>query len=165
LLDTNDDLFVVPEMALAKVPLNSTHVRLVNFYDAAQGLRIYLTHGRTDSVTEIPCRFVRDAKGAADLVSTHAFAGLTKQVRAEKPFPERKVGVVEYGSGRHRKLVAASIAVVLVALHNLRDFARSAARAKNVVRPTQRLKVCTASVFTVELFDQAAKVYGVHYDL
>src|SRR5437763_1898469 len=79
---------------------------------------------------------------------------LDHEIDRQEPLPERQVGIVEDRSARHRKLIAAGVAIVLIALDNVRNALARAARALHAVRPAQRDEMFAATFFAAEFFDQ-----------
>ena len=143
--------------------MTTSDVGLVNFNRPCHRLRVHFFHGRANSVAKKPSRLVADSQSAAELIRAHPLLGFAEQVGAEKPLPQGKVRVIKDGSGGHRELVAASIAVVLVALENLRNLGRQAARAGHLIWPAESFKVGTAAIFALESFNQRYQIYGVHH--
>lgn len=164
LLDAdNASLMVAATLILLAASLPAD-ICLIHLHDAVQRLRINFLHRRPNPVAEVPCRLVGDAEGPFKLVGAHALLGFAEQVDTQKPLPQREMGVVEDGASRHGKLIAASITVILVALHDPRNLVRFAARAHNAISPAKRLKVSAALVLRAKFFDQGAKINGVCHD-
>jgi len=163
LFNADYDLFVGLCFVARSHAFFAADIGFIDLYDAVQRCWVDFLHRSADTMAQIPRRLVRDAQRALELVRAHAFLGLAQQVDTEKPLPQWQVRIVEDRSGSHRELVAASIAVKLIALYDLRNLVRIAARASNLIRPAQSLKVSSASIFAVELLNQSAKVNGVHY--
>jgi len=144
--------------------LFAANVGLVHLYNAIQRPRINFLHRRTDTVTEIPCRLVGNAQHPFKLVGAHSLAGLAEQVDAEEPLPEWQVGIIEDRSGSDGKLVAAFVAIELIALCHLRNLARFATGAHNLIRPAKCFKVFAALLFAAELLNEGAKINGAFHD-
>src|ERR1039458_6088939 len=100
LLDSDYDLFGFLASVDALPSLLAAHVSLIDLHNAIQRFRIDLLHRGAYPVTEIPRRLVRHAQSPLDLISAHALAGLAEQVDAEKPLPERKMGIVKDRASR-----------------------------------------------------------------
>ena len=81
----------------------------VNFHDSKErrAIKRLISHRLADSVAEIPSRFVGNAKRSFHLVSGNALFRLTHEVDGNKPFSQRKVGIMHDGSSRNAELVAA----------------------------------------------------------
>ena len=114
-------------------------------------------------MAEVPGRLVGDAESPLDLVRAHALPGLAEQVDAQKPLPQRQMGVVEDRPCRHRELVPASIAVELVPLRNLGGLPRATAGACRPLRPAKGLKVLAALFLAAKLLNQSTEINGVFH--
>lgn len=68
--------------------------------------RISRSRCRTDTMAEIPCRFIAHSKGPLDLVGAHAFACLAGRVSSGEPLDERQVEVVKDRIGGDSELVS-----------------------------------------------------------
>ena len=103
---SNNDAFVAP-VTVADALLSTTYPSFIHLNLAAQFRRIGFGHGIADAVAEIPRGLVRDPDGSLDLVGRDAFLRLNHQVDGEKPFPQRKMAIMEDSACRHGKMVAA----------------------------------------------------------
>src|SRR5205823_3638526 len=118
-------------------------IGLIDFNNSAQKLAVNLTHGRTDAMAEIPSCLVSNAKRPLHLKRTHAFFRFCHQIDCKEPFRERKVSVVKDRAASYGKLIATSVAVILVALRDCRNALRLTARTSNTVRPAKFSKACS----------------------
>jgi hypothetical protein len=57
------------------------------------------------------------------------------------------------------KLIATSVAVILIALDDVRNAFRLAARASNAVRPAKASELCSAFFIASELLDKLRKIH------
>ena len=83
LTDANDDLLVAvaePGFALSST-LFAADIGFIHFDSTVQHGCIYLTHGATDTVTEIPSGFVGAAKNPAHFVGGESLAPSGKSNR------------------------------------------------------------------------------------
>jgi len=108
LSDADDRRVLLP---LVFVLCVTTDVHLINF-DRARQLVLCFFHCLADAMAQIPRGLVGDSEHSLDLIRAHSLARFRKQVDNEKPLSQRQMRVMEDGSNRHRKLVAAGIANV-----------------------------------------------------
>ena len=140
--------------ALFPVPFPSSNHRFVNFNDTEQGgLKVIGSHRFADTVTEVPCGFVRDAESPLDLVGRRSFLALDHEINGREPLPQRQLGVVEDGPRGDGEPIPAIVTIELVAGGNLGDRTRSAAGATHTIRPAKELQVVSADFFGVEAVD------------
>jgi hypothetical protein len=158
-LNRTDSDSLVPFVAASVSPHLPADIGFINFDNASQKLAVNLSHGRTYAVTEIPSRFIGNAKCPLHLKRTHALFRFRHKVDRQKPLRERKVRVVKDRPACYRKLITTSVAVVLVALRDCRNAFRLAAWTHNAFRPSQRGKLCAALFIASELRDQLRKVH------
>jgi len=104
-LTNADDRSLVLKLALVTALL-SADVGFVNL-DCAGEFVPRFGHRSADSVTEVPCSLVGDAKHSLDLICRHSLTRFAQQVRSSKPLWQRQVGIVEDSPGHYRELVAA----------------------------------------------------------
>src|SRR5262245_28148622 len=102
-------------------------------------------HSFAETVCHEPSGFVGDIERAMQLVSRDAFLRGAQQVIGEKPFMERDMRALEYGSNRHREWLAAGLALVDAlagavrrGLQLSRGFKCAAVRANRAIGPAQR---------------------------
>ena len=88
-------------------------------------------------MAEIPCRLVADSKRALNLAGGHSLFGFAEQAGCKEPLPQRQVGIVKDGLGRHAELVRAIITDKLIALEDAVDFARPALKTLWAFRPAE----------------------------
>ena len=164
LLDANNHfLFVVLQALPMFAALYAANESLIHLHNAIQWLRIDFLHRSANAMAEIPCSLVGDAEDALQLVGAHAFLGLAEKVDAQEPLPQRQVQIVKDRSGGDGELIAASIAIELAALYDLRNLVGRAPWAHNGVRPAESFEVFAALVFAAKLLNQSAKVNGVFH--
>src|SRR5205807_1861815 len=101
---------------------------------------VCLAHRGSDSVAEIPSRFVTDSESALDLISRHALARLAQEIDGHKPLEQRQVRIVEDSARCDGELIVALRAIEQVFLSLKRDCLAFAARALNAVRPAEALQ-------------------------
>src|SRR5204863_10119335 len=82
--------FVTPAVA-AHLPAS---IGFIDFNYTAQKLAVNLTHSRSDTMAEIPRRFISNIKRALHLQRGHAFLRFGHQVDRQKPLRQRKVSMV-----------------------------------------------------------------------
>lgn len=149
--------FRMPRLVLmALVP--TANVSFVHFDRAVKHRFFRRRHCSADAMAEIPRRLVADAECPLDLIGAHPFARLANQIGAEKPLPQRKMGVIEDRASGHAELVAAYVAVILVALRNFRNTSRLAARANWAFGPAEPFQFRAAFFITSELFNEFYEV-------
>ncbi len=115
LTDSDNDLFLsILAPMLFEVALLSANIRFVHLDRAVQHRALYLFHGRTDAVTEIPCRLVTalvlSPDGALELQCTHSLFRFTQKQGRHKPDRQRQVGVIEDRTGQNGELIDAGLA-------------------------------------------------------
>src|SRR5680860_3594 len=104
--NANDDGFI----AFVATPFAfnfSANPSLINFNATSKRRLRNFAHGGADSMAEIPCCFVRHAERALNLISRYAFPGFRHHVNGQKPFPQRKMTIMEDRTGSYRELIAA----------------------------------------------------------
>jgi hypothetical protein len=107
----------------------------------------------------MPRGLVRDTEHPLELARRDAIPRLTDRVDGEKPFPERKVRIVEDGADAHAELIAARVAIELPPAFEPRDpFARSAPRALNAARPPEQFQVIATFDLRTEFGDERTQV-------
>lgn len=127
----------------------ATYKRFVYFNNSEQcwAVKRVVAHRFADSMAEIPRRLVGHIKRTLQLVSRYPFARLAHQVDRQEPLTQRKVGVVHYRPGSHRKLVTAILATPFMHLGILRYSHPTAACASNAIGPAQLFKGdCACSI-------------------
>jgi hypothetical protein len=115
-------------------------------------------HSRSDAMAKIPSGLVGYLYGPLELVRGNAFLGFDHHVGRQEPFPEGQVGIMKDGPARYRKLESALVAIVLVAVLNLRNAIALATWAGYRVRPTDFLKVFAALAFAAEFLNKIDQV-------
>src|SRR2546427_9398488 len=117
------DLISVDEMQAAIALTNTNHgslvfklsfvaallpadIGLINF-NRARKFMLHFGHCGADSMTEVPCGFVRDAKHSLNLICGNTLSGFTDQVCGSEPLWKRKMGVMENGARHYGELIAA----------------------------------------------------------
>ncbi len=164
LFDSDDYLLVLLCLAASVPSVATADIGFVHLDHAVHLFgNLGILHRGPDTVAEIPRCLIADSQSPLDLVGAHALAGLAEQVGSKEPLPKREVGVVKDCASRHRKLVAAVVTIVLVALHDLGNLLALAARAGDSTIPTKRLKVSAAAIFAPELFNQFAEIHGIRH--
>src|SRR5207244_2560329 len=93
-------------------------IGFIDFYNPSQKLAVNLPHGSSDAETQIPSCLVSDAKRALHLQRRHTLFRFRHQVDCKEPFRERKVSVMKDRAASYGKLIATSVAVVLVTLRD-----------------------------------------------
>jgi hypothetical protein len=148
LANADDNLLHSLRFLNAKSFLLSTDECFVHFNFAIHHLLIGLYHCRTDTVTEIPCRFVAShSNRALNLASRHAFLRFAEQVCGKKPFSERQVGIVEYRAGSDGELVIAVLAVEQLLFRFQLDHRAFATQASGTFREAETNEQFAALVF------------------
>ena len=155
---SDNDSLVALVSPISAVKL-SADISFINFNYPAQKIGTDFAHRGAYAVAEIPRGFVRDFDCPADLICGNSFFGFDHQIDGEKPFPDRQVRVVENRSAGDRKLIAALVAIVLVALRDCGNAFRFAARTLNAIRPFQFGKILSAFFASAESLDQINEVY------
>jgi hypothetical protein len=142
LTDADHYFFVVILADLTFATIHAPNVGNVHLDFAIQHRFIGLRHSVTDTMAEVPCRFVAHSDRALNLAGRHAFLCFAEQVRCEKPLGEREMGIVEHRAGSDRKLVVTILAVeeLLVGVQfNHRAFAAQAVGAFGEAQANQKL--------------------------
>src|SRR5438874_1785804 len=147
--------FVAPAVS-AHLPAD---VRFIHFYNPSKKLAVNLAHRSSDSMAKIPSRLVSNTKRPFHLKRAHAFLRFGHQINREKPFRQRKVRIVKDCTASCRKLIAALVTVVLIAINYLRNALRLAAWTSNTARPAQTCKLCSAFFIASELLNKLRKVH------
>lgn len=106
-LDCSDNHSLVSEVGAESPMLFAANPGLIHFDRATQFCRANLLHGLADAMAEIPSRLVAHGQRALELVGGHTLLGFGHQIGSEKPFPERQMRIVEYGSSGRAELVGA----------------------------------------------------------
>jgi len=108
-LDGSHDPRFVALVGMAFTLHFAAYERFINFHDSKEGraFKRLISHSLTDSVAEIPSRFVGNAKRSLHLVGGYALFRFAHEVDSEKPFTQWKVGIVHNGASRNAELVAA----------------------------------------------------------
>jgi hypothetical protein len=112
-------------------------------------------------MTEIPCGFITDIKASFELISRHSFFGLDHQIDGQEPFPERQMGVMKNRSRCYGELVSAFVAVVLVAIFNMRNLVRSTPGTFYSLMPFKALN-SFAAIFLVAISLNQINDIGFH---
>ncbi len=155
--DSDDNFFLILAVLNSFSSLLSSDVGFIHFDRASQHRLIDLLHCVPDSMTQIPCGFVRSIVLSPDralkLAGTHAFLGLTEQQDSEKPLLQGQMRVVKDRASSDGELIIAFLAVeqLLFGL-KLRHWP-FAAHAFWTVRPAQADKQFTAFIVGVEQVD------------
>lgn len=71
-----------------------------------------LAHRFAQAVHHEPCRFVRNAKHAVDLMRGHALLAGNHKKECRKPLRQRDFGTLKDGADRNRELFAACAALI-----------------------------------------------------
>ena len=157
-LQGSDGDGLAPFVAVAHAASLSADIGLIHFHDTPQKLRIGFPHGRTDAMAQVPRGLIGDVQGAFDLQGANSFLAFGHQVNRNEPLNERKVGVVKDRAGRGRKLIAAGVALVLIALREYGDAFASAARAIHTFRPAKLSQANAALFFGAEKLNELHQI-------
>src|SRR5882672_5309541 len=106
-LDCSDNHSLVSEVGAESPMLFAANPGLIHFDCATQFCRANLLHGLADAMAEIPSRLVAHCERALELIGRHTLLGFGHQIGSEKPFPERQMGIMEYGSSGRAELIRA----------------------------------------------------------
>jgi len=157
LAEADDHFFVGKSCTLTSTTIFPADIGFVHLNSTVKHGLVCFFHGRTDAMTEIPCRlvgtFVLAPDRALELVSTHAFLGFTKQQRREKPLLQWQMGIVEDRSSRDGELIVAILAVEELLRGLQFDDRHLAARALRAIWPAQPDKNLAAFFVSVKKVD------------
>src|SRR5271157_5457783 len=150
LANTNDAfLMVTPAHPLATA-LYSAHIGFIHFDSTIQHRAVNLSHCLADTVTEIPCGFVRPFVQAPDstleLMSAHALLGFAQQQCGEEPDRQGQVRVMENRPAGNRELVLTAHALVASVVFQARDPRVLATWTHHALGPAQSVKQLTAAI-------------------
>ena len=106
LADSNDH-FLVGCTATALPMRPTADIRLVHLDNSAEFGLVYFRHCGADAVAEIPCRFVGHSDRALNLAGGHPLFRFAEKRGSDKPFPQRKMRIMEDSSRRDTELVVA----------------------------------------------------------
>ena len=109
-LDQGNDLVFGPAASLFRLAFDLALIGFIGFHDlpaSAHGFRLAGFHGFADTVRHKPRGLIRHAKGAVQLVATHALLGRAEQVDRHQPLVKRDLGTLEYRPDCHGKWFAA----------------------------------------------------------
>src|ERR1700680_2498276 len=157
--DANDNRFLGIHGATGALTLLfAAHIGFVHFDDPGQWRPDSGRHCRSDAMTQVPGRFVARSKRPLQLFGAHALLGLAEQQDGKKPLLKAQVSVSENRAGCHRKLIAASRAVVQSVTEGS-NLAR-AAQTDRAFGPAQALKQFPAGSISRKKPNEIRKCHG-----
>jgi hypothetical protein len=150
LTDANNYFFGFLASVDAQPDFLSADVGFVHLDSTAQHWLVYFPHRRTNAMAEIPSSFVADSKGTLHLISGESLACFHKQNNSGEPSGQRKVRIVEHGSGSHGEVILTLGTIELFIGLDPRDMRAVAPWAVNTIWPTQSNQNLSALVVCVE---------------
>src|SRR5882672_406921 len=117
--------------------LFASHIGFIYFDSATERLWRYVQHSRTDTMAEVPRRFIANSKLALHLIRGHALTRLTEQIGRKKPLPQGQVCIVKDGLRCYAELVRAIVANKLITRVNAVDLAGATFKALYTLRPAE----------------------------
>jgi len=152
--ESDHDFLVGAASAKLSAAPATAHIGFVHFDSTVQHGPICFFHGGTDTMAEIPCRFVRTPVDPPDralqLQSAHALLGFAEQQYSSEPYSQRQVGIVEHRASGHGEVIFALGTVELLVGLNPRDTLAVAMRTLDASRPAQLDQNFPAFIIGVE---------------
>lgn len=162
---THNRLFL-PGTALSALVVLPAHVGFVHFHNAGKlWTGNGFGHSFSDTMAEVPCRFVADVQTPFQLIGRNALLGFCHEIDGKKPLPEGQMGVMEDRPCRDGELVAANVAIKLATLLYAAYLLRSAPRALYSSHPLKGFKVLAAFVVIAAVFFDEVYQINVHRNL
>src|SRR5271157_1426276 len=150
LANADDAFLVVSPIHPLATALHSAYVSFVHFDSTIEYRAVNLRHCLADTVTEIPCGFVRPFVKTPDstleLMGAHAFLGFAQEECGKEPYRQRQVRVMEDRATCNRELILATHAFVPGIVFQARHSGIFATGAHHAFGPAQPLKQLAAAV-------------------
>lgn len=121
----------------------ATDIGFVDFDDAAEFGLLGFQHRGADSVAQVPCGLVTDAKCPLHLIGREAFTRFDQEQDGGEPCFERQVRIAKDVASGHGELVSALALPLLPTGDRVYDFGLTTG-ASDAIRPTQPLEQFTA---------------------
>jgi hypothetical protein len=149
---SNHNFFVRAATAKVSTASATANIGFIHLDGTVHHWPIYLRHGSTDAMAEIPSGFVRALVDTPDssfeLHGAHTFFGFTQQQYRDEPERQREMGIVKDRTAGGGELIFAANALIAGVLFQSRDAGIFATRTGDAFGPAESFQKFSASVIS-----------------
>src|SRR5229473_7911751 len=159
-----DLFFAVPKARLALVSmLFRPNVSFVHFDSTVHQGAFYLFHGSTNTMAEIPSRFVTHPDCTLDLIRGNSLAGLAQKQRNHEPLCEGQVRVIKDSPNGNGELIIAIRTPEQFYVGGKADnLASLATRTFRAIRPAQPFEQFAALIIGRKQFSEIREIHSAY---